>query len=536
MRTSAILLLALSFLWTGCGRSGSSSPGGHSHRDAAHAHGTEGDHDHELKTAQITVWMNGYEVFAEHTPPVAGQGTRFITHVSELQTGKPRTNGPVKFTFRKGDATFEHPQAVPERPGIYVPSITFPSEGDWQTTLIIPGETNAHIDLGSIKVFANADAASHAEYPDPPEGTSFLKEQQWKILTKSEPVAKRRVVESLKLPGVTVPRPGFAASVIAPVAGQLLAKPQDELPLPGQKVEAGQLLALLRPSFSEAASRLAESEGEFSRAKAALEKAESSYQRVRKLAEQQAKSERELQDAELALQTARASYDSAAAFRSTYRQLSGGNEEHPTNQSAPFSVLELRAPIGGVINQLGAGLGEPIAADRVIFQILNPDVLWIEARVPETALVRIPNDASASLSIPGRSEFLPIKGSGVNTTSRVFAGLQVDPATRTVPIIYEVPNPDQKLRLGQTVSLHVETNRAEDAIVVPDSAIIEEGGNFVAFVQVSGETFEKREIMYSSELIRGRMSEVSCGETGPMSELDRGGKSLVERGEGGELE
>jgi multidrug efflux pump subunit AcrA (membrane-fusion protein) len=42
--------------------------------------------------------------------------------------------------------------------------------------------------------------------------------------------------------------------------------------------------------------------------------------------------------------------------------------------------------------------------------------------------------------------------------------------------------------------LHVETARSEEAVAIPDSAIVEEGGQPVAFVQVSGETFEKREL------------------------------------------
>jgi cobalt-zinc-cadmium efflux system membrane fusion protein len=33
-----------------------------------------------------------------------------------------------------------------------------------------------------------------------------------------------------------------------------------------------------------------------------------------------------------------------------------------------------------------------------------------------------------------------------------------------------------------------------DALAIPESAIVEEGDQLIAFVQISGETFEKREI------------------------------------------
>ena len=86
----------------------------------------------------------------------------------------------MKFTFRQDAAVFEHPQAAPERPGIYLPAITFPSAGDWQGRIIIPDETNTVVELGTIKVYATQDAAAHAEYHDSPDGISFLKEQHMK--------------------------------------------------------------------------------------------------------------------------------------------------------------------------------------------------------------------------------------------------------------------------------------------------------------------------------------------------------------------
>jgi len=63
-----------------------------------------------------------------------------------------------------------------------------------------------------------------------------------------------------------------------------------------------------------------------------------------------------------------------------------------------------------------------------------------------------------------------------------------------VSLIYETTNREGRFRIGQDVTLHVETARADDSVAVPESALVEEGDQLVAFVQVSGETFEKREI------------------------------------------
>jgi multidrug efflux pump subunit AcrA (membrane-fusion protein) len=55
-----------------------------------------------------------------------------------------------------------------------------------------------------------------------------------------------------------------------------------------------------------------------------------------------------------------------------------------------------------------------------------------------------------------------------------------------------VPNADGRWRVGQTLTLQVETTRAEEALAVPDSAIVEDAGEPVAYVQLAGETFERR--------------------------------------------
>lgn len=462
--------------------------GGAGCRKAADDHGHDHDDHGEPKTAQITVWTDRYEVFAEHRAPVAGKATTFITHVTDLHTLEPRREGTVKFVLRQGEAMAEHPKAAPARAGIYLPGIIFPKAGDWQLTLLVPTNgTNAPVELGTIKVYADQHAAEHAEIPDGPEGVSFLKEQQWKILSKAEPVAKRRIVERMRVAARVRAKPGLSATMVAPVSGQLASPTGQPLPQPGQRVEAGQLLALLKPNFSEAGAKVAEAQAEFTTAKAALDQAEAAYARVKKLAAEEAKSPREMQESELAYQSAKARYAAAAGLLGTFKQA-----VRATSTDAPL-LMELRAPIAGVLDSVIAGPGEVVSAHQPVFTVLNPESVWIEASIPEAAVARLSTGKDASLELPGQpGQFIPITGEGRGQL--VSLGLQVDAITRTVPLIYETANRDGKLRVGQNVTLHVETARVEDAVAVPESALVEEGDQLVAFVQVSGETFEKREI------------------------------------------
>jgi membrane fusion protein, heavy metal efflux system len=60
--------------------------------------------------------------------------------------------------------------------------------------------------------------------------------------------------------------------------------------------------------------------------------------------------------------------------------------------------------------------------------------------------------------------------------------------------VYELPNPDGRLRIGMALTVYVETAHVEEALVVPVAALVDEDGRAIAFVQVSGETFEKRDL------------------------------------------
>ena len=83
---------------------------------------------------------------------------------------------------------------------------------------------------------------------------------------------------------------------------------------------------------------------------------------------------------------------------------------------------------------------------------------------------------------------------GDNGGRLVHVGLEVDRQTRTVPIVYEVPNADGRLRIGMALRVHLETEEVQDALAIPGSAIVDVGGRAVAYVHVSGETFVDRHL------------------------------------------
>ena len=262
----------------------------------------------------------------------------------------------------------------------------------------------------------------------------------------------------------------------------------------GDKVEAGQTLALIQPSFSEVGARFVEAEGEVVRAKLALEQADLTLKRTQKLAQAEAKSERELREAEFALKAAQAKYDAALALQATYRKVDTSLNDGKESVAGAQPTIELKSPLAGIlVAQLGAAVGEFISAEKAVFTVLDSATVFLEAKIPEANVRRLASTHGATYELAEEAgRFIPITGAAGGRL--VFLGLQVDAATRTVPLVYEVKNAEARLRVGQALDLHVETARTEDAVAIPDSAIVDEDGKPIAFVQVSGETFQKRDL------------------------------------------
>jgi cobalt-zinc-cadmium efflux system membrane fusion protein len=495
------LLCLGTLLLTACGREGvSASPP-----------------EDEEKTAQVTVWSDRFEIFLEHRVLVVNTPTTFITHVTDLTTLEPRREGPVTFVLQQGAETPSTQVApAPARDGIYLPELTFPTPGEWRVALRIPVDgQDIVVTLPPFTVFASREEANNAPEPAAPDGISFLKEQQWKLLTQTEPVASRPLTERLRLAGVVAVRPGTKAAVTPPAAGQLGLPPDGTLPSLGTWVKAGQVLAVVQPHLVgselvtylntrqqmqaleiEVTVRAAAAEAEGIRARAALTQAEQALRRMRALREQNAKSPRELEEAEFAQRKAEADLSAAEALKKTYDQAKKQLAERPRalEQRSGIPAVALHAPITGVIVVVNATVGEHVSTDTPVFTILNTDTVLIEAQLPEADLARLGPSYRATYETPtAPGTFVPLLSEG-GKGRLVALGATVDAKTRTVPLVYEVPNPDGHLRIGMALTVYVETAHVAEALAVPVSALVEEDARAVAFVQVSGEMFQKRDL------------------------------------------
>ncbi len=150
----------------------------------------------------------------------------------------------------------------------------------------------------------------------------------------------------------------------------------------------------------------------------------------------------------------------------------------------PQRVVTLMAPSSGVVTTKDVFEGHEVDPGMELFAVTDLSHVWIEADVyeNEAGLVHVGDPAVLTLAYdPGRQ-----------LTGKVaFIYPYMDPATRTLKIRFDFPNPDIALKPAMYVNVELQVAVA-DGIVVPDSAVMDTGSRKVAFVDAGGGRFEPR--------------------------------------------
>lgn len=427
-----------------------------------------------------TRWTGRSELFLEYPPLVAGETSRFAIHFTDLATFEPPRAGRAEVRLDgAGGQVFA--VDAPGRPGIFGVDVTPPRAGRYRLLVALdaPGLADRH-DLGAVTVLTPGAADEPGAAGEEDDGSiAFLKEQQWTFDFATAPAAESRIAESLVLAAEIEPRTGGRADVAAPVAGRLA----DDLPARpvGSRVSRGDPLAEVVPRSGHGEDRPA-LELAVAEARNARELARAERGRVERLAEAGALPERRRLEARVAERTAEARVAAAEAhlaqLDATRDGAGGGGRD---------TRFVLRAPIGGVVAASDATPGAGVEAGTRLFRIVALDRVHVVGALPEAALSRIGELTGAELDAPGF-------GAPIALDRLVAVGRVLEPEARTVPIIYELRGPDRRLAVGQAVSLRIFVSAAAEALTVPESAIVDDAGQPVVFVQVGGESFERRPV------------------------------------------
>ena len=446
---------------------------------------TAGGHDHDLAPLSFTHFAARTQLFVEFEPLVAGREGRMAAHFTRLADWKPLTDGKVVATLTGGPGEERFEVAGPSSPGIFRPAPKPGAAGKRRLVLSVSTSegTDVH-DLGEVTVQPSADAAAHAAVEEPEKAglIPFLMEQQWKTEFAVAEAAERPIRASVTANGSVRPRSDGEAHVAAPVAGRLVTAGAS-FPRVGMEVRRDQVLAVLAPRLGADADS-ATLELAVTRARLALELARRERERAEGLFAQQAVAERRVIEARsaeaLAIEEHAAATRRLAQFQGTQRA-SGG-------ESA--GRVELRAPVAGVVAAVTVAPGAFVAEGQELFYVVDLDRLWLEVLVPEADVGRIGLPTGASFTVDGYAQAFEV-APGKGAAPVAFGGV-VDPQSRTVPLVFEVPNPGRTLRAGMYAKVRVFNGQARKAVAIPTSAVVDDGKREVAYVLSSGEAFERR--------------------------------------------
>lgn len=436
--------------------------------------GSETDHEHE--GSSVTLWTENTELFMEYPALIVGQEAAFAVHLSDMKDFKPVIRGRLTCEFKKGgDEGVTVVADAPSYPGIFRPVVKFKQAGIYAMQLNLEGEQVSDvIRVFGVQVYADEASVPHAAPGDTGEELiTFLKEQQWKVDFRTEPVRKHKLSASVQAVGEILPQAQMYAEVPAPVNGVILADQNVSLPSVGQWVTRSDVLAVISPP--------ANTETSFNSIRSEYLIASAEYERAQRLFEKQAISQKRLEEAKLRFEARKASYDVMS------RQVDFGTPEKDDSMAAMH--FHLKPPIDGIIQEIHFHLGENVDAGERLFTITNPKKVLLKAHVPVARIAQIKNANDASFRIEGyEQEFKVSEHNG----RLVAIGSIVDGSSRTVQVIFKLDNPDNLLKIGMFAEVSVITGESVETLAIPNSAIFDDNGTPVAYVHVEGESFAKR--------------------------------------------
>lgn len=449
------------------------------------------NYHHEEKSEpaaiSITKWTDKTELFVEFAPMVAGKETSFAAHLTDLEAFRPVSEGPlrVSFTPPQGKPIVAEAKS-PAVPGIYRPVAKIDQAGSYRLAFhrYRPNSTEVYdtIDAGEVKVLDKPEPLAKAETPQS-AGITFLKEQQWRMDFATVPVGERELSALLKMSAEVKPAPSGQVQIVAPIPGRIVTAPRGA-PAPGQKVKHGEELAVILPTPSK---NRVELDAELRSAKSELEAAEKELERVQELYQDKIVARRRLEQAERDAAVQRARLDAARA------QLGLLDPGQSYGQSGAIQTtrFSLRAPISGTVVATNVTPGALVEAGQNLLSIVDLERVWIEGRLYELDIPKVRQFERGWFAAPALSEPFALSRPKARLLN---IGSVIDPATRSVPVILEVQNDKSELRIGLQGNLSMPTGEKSRGLAIPESAIVDDKGIPVAFVQTEGETFERREL------------------------------------------
>jgi membrane fusion protein, heavy metal efflux system len=420
----------------------------------------------------VTAWGQIYEVFAEADPLVVGQLSKSHTHVTILEGFPPLKEGTVTAVLRApsgNEHAFRQEKAL--RDGIFSVEIKPTQSGEFDLAFRVESVAgNELIPAGKVRV-AEGDSlgllVEPPRYGPPGSGTaaptgdpiSFLKEQQWRTVFATDWATKGTVHRTARGPARLRPAAGGEALLTAPLDGAVAVGTRAFV---GMDVGRGApVIRLVSRVGSDRSIEAIRSE---------LGLAQARLERLEELLKLEAVSQSEVEEARARVRT----------LSAESRAIGGGGPS-----------VAVRSPFSGRVAEVLVVPGQAVTAGTPLARVVRTKPLWVEVAMrPEDAALLAQGMSGLTLRPPAGQAPIVFRGREVRLVSRAP---EISRTTGSVTAIFEVQT-DLPLRPGAALEAEVLLPQESVGIVVPSSAVIDDGGVPVVYVQVEGESFVRQEV------------------------------------------
>jgi RND family efflux transporter MFP subunit len=332
------------------------------------------------------------------------------------------------------------------------------------------------------------------------ETITVSKESQQLFGIRTEEVMEKEITAGLKVNGVVKTKPDARAIVAPPVSRRIFLRKGltvgsavgrgeqigtvEQVLTAAEQSELETRRAELRTAELEQQAKQAEQKARLQQARTRLAQARIELQRALELYNAGVESKQHLEEAQNAVNLAEQEVKIAeeqAAFANRQAKISSDS----ASRVNPVRTFALISPITGLINEIKVATGQQVEAGNEILNVTNLTNVFLEAQVFESELekVRSPKKASFTASgIPNETYKIGEGGDGFLLT----IGQTVNAETQTVPVIFEVKNPLNRLRDGMFVEITIDTSGNNKVIAVPKRAIVNEQGKNFVFADTNG--------------------------------------------------
>lgn len=450
--------------------------------EEGHAHNPDGSHvGDETPRLDHTIWTEKTELFVEFPVLIVGQPSKFAAHFTVMDQHQPVREGSVTVSLIKGDKGLRTTVEAPSSPGIFSPIIKPKEAGIHQ--LIFELKTPEYTDKIVIKdlvVYPNVDEAKKAlGHTGEDASISFLKEQAWKIDFQTAPVITGEIYDVIHTSGVWQPTQGSVKTMVATANGSVNFNTANLTE--GMEVKQGQLLLSIS-SQGLANNNLS---AEVAKAKASYDQTTSDYNRKKELYESKIIPKSEFEKVESDYAIAKAQYQAIVSG------VAGGSKQ-------------IRAPFNGFIRSINVSNGNYVEQGAVLINVATEESKILKSQIAPTYGLTMQNVKDVWYQTE-KGQWKSIADSDGEILSISKDVEKESPLISVFAKVHDVISiPD-----GSLTQVQIAIGGGAQAILVPESALLEDYGNYSVMVQLSGESFERRSIIIGKR--NGKQVEVLKG-------------------------